>query len=355
MTSSNILTQLRSGGMRSTFQIFALFLSVVFLNASSAGSSDLNLALSALGSEASQGSTYSDPGGDAKNAIDGVTSGVWGSGEHIQHSDKAKLGNWWQVDLTQVDKINKIKIHNRTGNTINRLINFYVFISKDPFLNTDGTTENTAISRAGIEAAIRQMNTNGGHVYYMSSDNPASYMAPYTNSTTLGTNNYTGADITEISVTRGFVNYELDLSSANVEGRYVRVQLVGNPLPTNKYTNRQLHMAEVEVFGGPRPLSVIKTSNKENVSVSVGQEITYVYTVKNNSRAIFNDIELSDDHRGKGTAPVPTFSRIVENVDPQTDLDTTITNGKMASIGPGDTVEFTATYTVTQDDIDLLQ
>lgn len=94
MTFSNILTQLRSGGMRSTFQIFALFLSVVFLTASSAGSSDLNLALSALGSEASQGSTYSNPGGDAENAIDGVTSGVWGRGDHIQHSEKPKLGNW---------------------------------------------------------------------------------------------------------------------------------------------------------------------------------------------------------------------------------------------------------------------
>lgn len=115
-------------------------------------------------------------------------------------------------------------------------------------------------------------------------------------------------------------------------------------------------MAEVRVLEDISPrLSVIKESNKVGQSVNVNDEITYTYTVKNTGGVVVNDVELSDDHRGKGTAPVPTFSRIVENVDPQTDLDTTITNGKMASIGPGDTVEFTATYTVTQDDIDLLQ
>ena len=146
MTSSNNLTQLRSGGMRSTFQILALFLSVVFLNASSAGAQEyFNHALSTNGGVATQGSQFRPNAGHAYNANDGGTSGVWVEGS-VSHSRYPRLGNWWQVELVGSQKIDKIEIWNRTDpSSIKRLMNFYVFISEDKFVVEDGS-DNDLIS-----------------------------------------------------------------------------------------------------------------------------------------------------------------------------------------------------------------
>ena len=77
LKSSNNLTQLRSGGMRSTFQILALFLSVVFLTVSDARAEVyFNHALSPNGGTAEQISNYRANAGLAPNAIDGNTNGV---------------------------------------------------------------------------------------------------------------------------------------------------------------------------------------------------------------------------------------------------------------------------------------
>ena len=343
--------------MRSTFQILALFLSVVFLNASSAGAQEyFNHALSTSGGVATQVNQYKIAGfdetklGHPNRAIDGNTDGLWG-GASVSHTRTPSVGNWWQVELLGSKKIDKIEIWNRTDlSSIKRLMNFYVFISEDKFVLENGN-DNKLASKKGMETSIKQIEDNGGSIYFITDGT----VDPYTNSTTL-TSGYTDATINtiDISPADSFTTFTLDDTNFTpTTGRYVRIQLVGSTVPR---VNKQLHMAEVKVLEDVTPgLSVIKESNKVGERVNVNDVITYTYTVKNTGKSTISDVGLSDDHRGEGAAPVPTFSRIVENVDPQTDLDTTITDGKMASIGPGDTVEFTATYTVTQDDIDLLQ
>lgn len=152
LKSSNNLTQLRSGGMRSTFQILALFLSVVFLTVSDARAEVyFNHALSSNGGTAEQISNYRANAGLAPNAIDGNTNGVW-SGGSVTHTGSAVVGNWWQVNLGSIRKIDKIEIYNRSDDCcIGRLREFYIFISGQE-INEQGNSDE-GINAAKAEVA----------------------------------------------------------------------------------------------------------------------------------------------------------------------------------------------------------
>ena len=71
----------------------------------------------------------------------------------------------------------------------------------------------------------------------------------------------------------------------------------------------------------------------EDTNVEAGDIITYTYVVTNTGNVSLNNVSLSDNHPGTGT-----FSAI--------------TPATVATILPGDDVTFTASYEVTQDDID---
>ncbi len=59
---------------------------------------------------------------------------------------------------------------------------------------------------------------------------------------------------------------------------------------------------------------------------------------------------------GYGTDPVPGSEVILSDVAPVgNSTDATANNGQWSILAPGDTVRFSANYTVVQADIDLLQ
>ncbi|MDQ3687365.1 MAG: discoidin domain-containing protein [Acidobacteriota bacterium] len=143
----------------------------------------------ALGKPAAQSSDVA--GGVASRAVDGNTSGdFWANGSvtHTNYDAQA----WWQVDLGDSQYIGEVKVWNRTDCCGDRLSNFYVFVSDQPFTSTD---LNTTINQAGVSS------------YHTSGQ---------------------GGTPTTLEVNR--------------TGRYVRVQLAG--------TN-YLMLAEVEVIGTP--------------------------------------------------------------------------------------------------------
>lgn len=83
---------------------------------------------------ATQSSTIYD--GFASNAVDGNTNGTFSLGS-VTHTDY-DMNAWWQVDLGSVYNISHIEIWNRTDQCcIDRLANFYVFVSEDPFPSND--------------------------------------------------------------------------------------------------------------------------------------------------------------------------------------------------------------------------
>ena len=141
----------------------------------------------ALNKTATQSSTtWSAPAG---RAVDGNTSGVWNNGS-VTHTDNDPNA-WWQVDLGQVETIGTIKVWNRVEFP-ERLSNFYVFVSDQPFTSTDLTTTQ---NQAGVSS------------YY----------------------------------TSGQCGFPTELGIYRT-GRYVRVQLAGTNV---------LSIAEAQVFTGP--------------------------------------------------------------------------------------------------------
>ncbi|MEM6631150.1 MAG: discoidin domain-containing protein, partial [Bacteroidota bacterium] len=166
--------------------LFITALAEPFLIAQSSPCSEpINLA---LGKQTQQSSTKAS--GHSSLAVDGkLTGGDPWNGE-IQHTQK-EIQPWWQVDLGQVAQLSEIQLYNRTNCCQERLRNFVVLLSEQPFPETSNLDQ--LLSNPSIEAV-----------------------------------SYAGATQVQYVFTSG------------AQARYVRIQLRGTA---------SLHMAEVVVTG----------------------------------------------------------------------------------------------------------
>jgi hypothetical protein len=96
----------------------------------------LTIAPQALEPVATQSST--GWGGEAARAIDGNTSGVW-SENSVTHT-ASESNPWWTLDRGESITLSQIKIWNRTDNFSDRLSDFYLFVSDEPFASNDPAT-----------------------------------------------------------------------------------------------------------------------------------------------------------------------------------------------------------------------
>lgn len=137
---------------------------------------------------ATQSSTAND--GVASRAVDGITNGLWGNGS-VTHTEST-LQPWWEVDLGSVQEIGGISVWNRTDCCSNRLSQFYLFLSDEPFNSDDPAVTQV---QPGVFSVFQANYPNPDHTFIL-----------------------------------------------NQTGRYVRIQLQGtNPLS----------LAEVEVWQSP--------------------------------------------------------------------------------------------------------
>ncbi|MEX0277797.1 MAG: hypothetical protein AB3N19_09790 [Ruegeria sp.] len=92
-------------------------------------------------------------------------------------------------------------------------------------------------------------------------------------------------------------------------------------------------------------------------NVPLGHVITYTYTITNNGNVPITAISLSDVHNGSGPAPAPDAdaATLTDNAPLGDSTNPTGGDGEYDTLGPGDVLTVTATYTVTQSDIDTLQ
>src|SRR5262245_18876237 len=81
---------------------------------------------------ATQSSTAYDA--PASRGVDGNTSGNWANNS-VTHT-ATEHQPWWQVDLGSIQQIEVVKLWNRTDCCSDRLSNFYVLDSNDPFSST---------------------------------------------------------------------------------------------------------------------------------------------------------------------------------------------------------------------------
>jgi hypothetical protein len=69
-----------------------------------------------------------------------------------------------------------------------------------------------------------------------------------------------------------------------------------------------------------------------------------------------SDVNIPDSHNGNNTGPVPANESVLIDGSPlSTSTDSAPNNGIWSVLRPGDTVRFTGSYIVNQQDIDLLQ
>jgi len=143
----------------------------------------------AVGKAAVQSSTFAISS-TANKAVDGNTDGNFNNGS-IMHS-LYEMKPWWQVDLGATVSVSSIEIWNRTDCCLERLNDYWVFVSNTPFLASD--TPETLATRAGTWNNHQTVQPNPSSV----------------------------------------------ISAGGAQGRYVRVQLSGW---------NYLNMAEVKVMG----------------------------------------------------------------------------------------------------------
>jgi uncharacterized repeat protein (TIGR01451 family) len=95
-------------------------------------------------------------------------------------------------------------------------------------------------------------------------------------------------------------------------------------------------------------LSITKIAD-DVTDVIAGQVITYTYTVTNNGNTPLTNITLADTHNGIPGSLTPAFGSFTTNTG------STNTGNTITLLQPGDVAVYTATYTVTQADIDNRQ
>ena len=102
-------------------------------------------------------------------------------------------------------------------------------------------------------------------------------------------------------------------------------------------------------------MTVVKSSSTPG-PVNVGTVITYTYKVTNTGNTTITNVSVGESFNGNGTPPAPANETLTADAAPLGDSSNgTANDGIWAVLGPGDEVTFTAPYTVTQADLDLLQ
>ncbi|MBG1231174.1 beta strand repeat-containing protein [Aestuariivirga litoralis] len=104
---------------------------------------------------------------------------------------------------------------------------------------------------------------------------------------------------------------------------------------------------------GAPGLTVSKTVSPTG-PVAVGQTLTYTYSVTNTGNVTMTNITISDNHNGTGVFTGPYGETLTTSTSGVSN-DATTNDGIWSALGPGDVVRFTATYVVSQHDVDYLQ
>ncbi len=174
--------------------------------------SDQNLVNIAKGKFSRQSGSLGESRPSAGN--DGNTDGYFNNGS-VTHTNQ-DINAWYEIDIGKVEKIDSLKIWNRTDCCGYRLRDYWVFISELPFLPTD-----TAINLQ------HRSNVWAHHTNYTSST-------------------------------------QYKLKADGVNGRYVRIQLGGLEPLKESY----LSLAEVEVFSSPSNQIKQEVNRKSDLRVN---------------------------------------------------------------------------------------
>ncbi len=137
----------------------------------------------------------------------------------------------------------------------------------------------------------------------------------------------------------------------------------------NTYTRQPLQISEIALGSNtnltcptPAALEVTKTASAPGFTTGdiqeapVGTVITYTYVITNTGQSALNAITINDVHEGENAPPVPDIetASLTDN-GVAGDSSNSVNNGTWDMLGPGDMLTVTASYTISQEDINLHQ
>lgn len=83
---------------------------------------------------------------------------------------------------------------------------------------------------------------------------------------------------------------------------------------------------------------------------TLGDVITYTYTVTNDGNTVIRDVAINDTHNGSDPAPTPGNETLLADNGTAGDSTDATPDGSWDVLAPGDVITFTGTYTVTAAD-----
>jgi hypothetical protein len=131
-------------------------------------------------------------------------------------------------------------------------------------------------------------------------------------------------------------------------------KLDGTATATGSYDPGAGPITATSTGSSPVPLNILPSLTvskvaSQDTNVAAGTVVIYTYRVKNNGTVPITNVTLADTHKGVLNALTPTFASWI------TQTTSTNTLNVIDVLAPGDEAEFTASYTVTQADVDTLQ
>jgi large repetitive protein len=119
--------------------------------------------------------------------------------------------------------------------------------------------------------------------------------------------------------------------------------------------NSNTASVQVDVVPAAPALVVTKVATPDT-NVPAGTLVTYTYTVQNTGNQVVTNISLSDNHLGSGPNPVPLNETLTTDAGtPNDSTDSAPNDGLWSTLAPGDVITLTATYIITQNDVDTKQ
>ena len=228
------------------------------------------------------------------------------------------------------------------------------FIAVPTYLYTVNKTASAAsiASPGGLTYTVTVANTGDGNITGVTpldtltqgaSNTPISLTGPAGDSGTIGTLDIgeTWTYAATVPVTQARIDATGDLVNT------VSVTTTQTPSPP------QTSSATTTITRTPQ-LSIVKTADQAG-PVNAGNTITYSFVVTNSGNVTMTNVGISDVHNGFGTYQTPGNEAVLTDAAPANDSTDGGNNGIWDSLGPGDSVRFTASYQVVQLDIDNLQ
>jgi uncharacterized repeat protein (TIGR01451 family) len=197
---------------------------------------------------------------------------------------------------------------------------------------------------------------------------PVFAVSPLTDNGTIGDSTDNGTDAIWDTLAPGdavtfTASYTVTQSDQNTNGVDGDGQLLNTPTATasspgntNDVTGTNGAPFQVDLEDLNPSLLVVKDAGAA-AGVTVGQVVTYTYSVTNDGNVPITNVSLSDNvTAGSGSDPVPVLagSPLTDNGTLGDSTDNA-TDAVWDLLAPGDVVTFTGTYTVTQQDVDTLQ